>query len=206
MRRILLEGLLVAAVGAVLAFVANGVSPLGLKLDRDYFHVLPPAHSQPGLTNQPTKPPRPIAVSPAELLAARLRENGLQLADSNHVAQFYQDPRRDADLVIFIDARDEADYQQGHIPGAFEFYDIHREKYLATVGEACRLAQQIIIYCHGGDQCEDSLHAALTLLDVPGVFKTNLFIYGGGFTEWCTNGLPVETGSRNSRQLLTPDQ
>ena len=35
-----------------------------------------------------------------------------------------------------------------------------------------------------------------------GVRKEDLFVYGGGFTEWCTNGLPVEVGARKSGQLL----
>jgi rhodanese-related sulfurtransferase len=199
-RKILLEGLLVAAIGAALAFVANALSPRGLKLNRDYFHLSLQAQSV--AANLSLKPAGPGTNSPAELLAATLKAFGLQLVDSNRVAQLFNDPRRQADLVIFIDARDEDDYQQGHIPAAFEFYDAYRDKYLATVGEACQLAQQIVVYCHGGDECDDSLHAALTLRDLAGVRKENLFVYGGGFTEWCTNGLPVEIGARNSGQLL----
>ncbi|MGO8677473.1 MAG: rhodanese-like domain-containing protein [Limisphaerales bacterium] len=194
MRNILLEGLLVAAVGAAVAFVANALSPCGLKLDRAYF-------PQSSGANPSLKSPAATTNSAADLLAAKIRSFGLQPAQSNLVSQLFNDPRRESDLILFIDARDEKDYAQGHIPGAFEFYDPYRDKYLDVVGPACQVAQQVVVYCHGGDQCDDSIQAALTLRDVVHVPKENLLVYGGGFTEWCANGLPVEIGERKSGQM-----
>ncbi|MGA2657940.1 MAG: rhodanese-like domain-containing protein [Verrucomicrobiota bacterium] len=199
MRKILLEGLVVAAIGAAVAFVANAVSPRGLKLDRDYFP--PRLQAQSSRTNPSLTAPGSNTNSAAELLAAKIKAFGLQPAESNLVSQLFNDPRREGDLIVFIDARDEKDYQQGHIPSAFEFYDPYRDKFLDTVGPVCQIAQQVVVYCHGGDQCDDSIQAALTLRDVLHVPKENLLVYGGGFTEWCANGLPVEMGERKSGQM-----
>jgi rhodanese-related sulfurtransferase len=199
-RKILLEGLLVAATGAVLAFAANALSPHGLKLDRDYFHLQLQAQSSqpnPGRLAAPAGNTN----SAAEALAAKIKSFGLQPAESNLVSRLFNDPRREEDLILFIDARDEEDYKHGHVPGAFEFYDAYRDKYFDTVGPACQIAQQVVVYCHGGDQCDDSIDAAITLRDVLHVPKENLFVYGGGFAEWCANGLPVEIGERQSGQM-----
>jgi rhodanese-related sulfurtransferase len=195
-RRILLEGLVVAVVGAALAFAANALSPRGLQLTRNYF----PAPALPlGVTN----PAPAVAGSPTpsvtQLLSARLAAEGLHLADSNLVARLFHDPRRDQDGVVFVDARDDEHYQEGHIPGAYQLDYYHPADYLATALQVCQIAQQVVVYCNGGN-CEDSEFAA-TLLRDAGVGKDKLFVYGGGMTEWNTNGWPVELGPRNSGRM-----
>ncbi len=202
MKKVLQEGALVAVVGAALAFAANALSPRGLLLTKNYF---------PGAS---VTTPAPAAVatnaagvsaattnSPAELLAARFQAEGLQLADSNRVIQFFRDPRREQDGVVFIDARvGEEHYQMGHIPGAYYFDRFHPENYLTNVLQVCMTAQEIVFYCNGGE-CDDSEHAAIMLRDSLQIPKEKIFIYGGGFTEWATNGLSIELGPRNSGQL-----
>ena len=201
MKRVLQEGALVAVIGAALAFAANALSPHGLLLTKNYF---------PGTS---VTLPAPVGVvtnvlgasaaktnSPGELLSARFRAEGLQLADSNRVVQFFQDPRREQDGVIFIDARDEEHFQVGHIPGAYHFDRFHPESYLTNVLQVCLTAQEIVFYCNGGE-CDDSEHAAIMLRDSLAIPKEKLFVYGGGITEWATNGLPIELGPRNSGQL-----
>lgn len=199
MKRILQEGVLVAVIGAALAFAANALSPRGLKLTENYF---------PG-----TALTVPVSVSgtnaagaivhtnsPAEQLAALLRTNGLQLADSNLVVQLFHDPRRQVDGVIFVDARDDEHYRAGHIPGAYHFDRFHPENYITNVLQPCLTAQEIIFYCNGGE-CDDSLHAALYLRDSLSLPKEKVFVYGGGMTEWAADGLPIELGARNSGQF-----
>ena len=139
--------------------------------------------------------------SPLELLSARLQADGLQLADSNQVVQFFHDPRREQDGVIFIDARiDDEHYRAGIFPGAYLFDRFHAENYLTNVLQVCLIAQQIVFYCNGGE-CDDSEQAAIMLRDSIGIPKEKLFVYGGGITEWATNGLPIELGQRNSGQF-----
>lgn len=100
---------------------------------------------------------------------------------------------------MFLDARDEAHYQAGHIPGAHLFDHYRAPNYLPTVLPVCLVAETILVYCNGGD-CEDSEFAAVTLREV-GVPGDKLGVLVGGFQQWETNGLPVELGVRNSGQL-----
>jgi rhodanese-related sulfurtransferase len=194
----LLEALVVAGIGAVLAFAANGLSPRGLELSNNYFPGAQPSLPAPGKGQ--TNAAGTNASSPTELLAARLREDGLQLADSKQAEQFFQDPRRDQDGVIFIDARDDKHYLAGHIPSAYHFDRFHPEDYLTNVVQVCLTAQRIVFYCNGGD-CDDSEHAAVMLRDSMGLPRDKVFVYGGGMAEWSSNGLPIEVGARNSGQL-----
>jgi rhodanese-related sulfurtransferase len=200
-RNVLLEALLVAAAGAAFAFGANLISPRGLALTRNYFPagINRPVPAATGVAN--TNPP---ASSPAQLLAGRLKEQGLQWVDGRQAAQLFHDPRFKQGGIAFIDARDEQHYREGHIPGACEFDPYHPEKYFATVLPVCQAAEQIVLYCNGGD-CDDSESAAITLRDV-GIANQKLFVYTGGITEWTTNGLPVEIGGRNSGNLRSTNK
>jgi rhodanese-related sulfurtransferase len=194
------EGALVAVIGAALAFAANALSPHRLELTRNYFpagQIAPPAAAT--ATNLTTAAAT-ATNSPAELLAASLRAKGLQLAESNQVMQFFHDPRRLQDGVVFIDARDEDHYRAGHIPGAYHFDRFQPERYLTNVIQVCLTAQDIVFYCNGGD-CDDSEHAAIMLRDSIGIPKEKVFVYGGGFHEWTNSGMQFELGSRNSGDL-----
>jgi rhodanese-related sulfurtransferase len=199
-KRVLQEAALVAVIGAALAFAAQALSPYRFNLGEDYY----PATSR-ALTNSATSS-NVIATaasstnSPQELLATQLRANGIQLADSNRVTQFFHDPRREQDAIIFIDARDDDHYRAGHIPGAYQFDHYRKENYLTNVLQVCLIAEQIVFYCNGGE-CEDSLQTAVMLRDSIPIPKEKLFVYGGGITEWATAGFPIELGARNSGQL-----
>jgi rhodanese-related sulfurtransferase len=206
-KRIFCEALFVAVIGAAFAFGANLVSPRGLAFTRNYF---PAGISRPVPAATSVGSPHdmagtnPPASSPAQLLAARLKEQGLQSVDGHQAAQLFHDPRFQRGGIAFIDARDEQHYREGHIPGACEFDPYYPEKYFPTVLPVCQAAEQIVVYCNGGD-CDDSESAAITLRDV-GIANRKLFIYTGGITEWTTNGLPVEIGGRNSGNLRSPNQ
>lgn len=198
---ILIEGIAVAVIGSILSFAANAISPRGLGLARDYFpgSKLKPVPVATGGATASNAAPAVASISPAQALAARLKAKGLHLADSNQVTQLFRDPRYDQELVIFVDARDDQHYQAGHIPGAYQFDHYRPENYIATVLPACQLAEQVVVYCTGGE-CEDSEFTAVTLGGA-GIPAEKLFVYGGGMNEWATNGLPVELGMRKSGQF-----
>jgi len=135
-------------------------------------------------------------------VAERIALRGFTLVDSNYVAQAFHSPERAQNLLIFVDSRDDAHYQSGHIPGAFQLDYYRPQNYLPAVLPAAMVAQRIIVYCNGGD-CEDSEFAAVLLKD-GGVPPEKLHIYGGGFAEWSTNNMPVEIGARDSQQFRQP--
>jgi rhodanese-related sulfurtransferase len=198
---IFLEAVFVTIVGAVVAFAANVLSPRGLTLTRNYFPPGPTLVQSPIAVASPANSaPTPLPPSPFE----RLQANGLQPIASDRATELFHDPRSTQELIVFIDARDEQHYQEGHIPGAFTFDRYHPEQYLAAVLSVCQNADQIVVYCNGGE-CEDSQFAALTLRD-GGIANTKLFVYAGGITEWVAQGLPVELGERNSGRLRQGSQ
>jgi rhodanese-related sulfurtransferase len=187
-KKILLEAALVAAVGVALAFAANEISPDGLKLTRNYF---------PAGIAAPTPAARAAnanSAAPPPFVVAELKQQGLQLIDLKQALQFFHDPRFQKNLVVFIDARDEKHYLEGHIPGAYEFDPYHPERKFDAILPLCQKAEQIIVYCNGGD-CDDSVSAAVFLKNV-GIPAGKIFVCGGGITEWEAKHLPVETGAR----------
>jgi rhodanese-related sulfurtransferase len=118
------------------------------------------------------------------------------LIDGRQAVQLLHDSHLKPGAIVFIDARDEEHYLGGHVPGAYEFDPYYPEKYFPAVLPVCQAAEQIVVYCNGGD-CDDSKTAALLLRDM-GMINQNIFVYGGGITEWTNNHQPVETGARNS--------
>jgi len=202
---ILWEAGLVAVIGSFFALTANQISPHGLVLTRNYF---------PAGTGRLLPGPSPVSSSrnaggtnstandPGRILAAELKEKGLQLVDYSRTVQLFQDPRFQQNRVVFIDARDEQRYREGHIPGAYEFDPYRPEKYFDAVLPVCRAAEQVVVYCNGGD-CDDSETAAVLLRDI-GIANQKLLVFGGGIMEWTTHNLPVETGGRNSGNLRNP--
>lgn len=199
MKRVVLESVLVAALGVLIAFGANALSPRGLKLDRDYF---PGDNRAPAaLTNPATNTAG--AAPPVHSAADHLREKGLNPLDSEKAEQLFRDPGFEQNQIIFIDARNDEHYQEGHIPGAFQLDRFHPENYLGEVLPACMGARQVVVYCNGGE-CEDSEFAAILLRDSAHIPAEKLLVYAGGIAEWKARGLPVETGARRSGQLSNP--
>ena len=204
LRAIVVEAALVIVIGGVFALVANFVSPRGLSLGRDYFHsktkpLFVPVSTNTGLAVSGTNT---NAMSAFDKLAARLRSSGLQVADSNQVVQLFRDPRYQADWFIFVDARGDQEYKEGHIPGAYQFDyfdDKRRADYIMPILAASVNTEKVVVYCNGGN-CEVSEDAALTLKEAS-VPAQKLFVYPGGFAEWSSNGLPVEIGARKSGKL-----
>jgi len=190
--------LTVAVAGLAFALAANWISPRGLELGRNYFPGASRPLPQPGGT---TNAPNPTV--PAQL-AARIQAQGLHVITGPEVHRLFQDPRYAQELVVFVDARNQAQYRQGHIPGAYPFDHYRAMEELPNVLPACLNAEQVVVYCTGGD-CEDSEFSAITLRDA-GVPADRLFVFIGGITEWTAEGYPVETGERQSGMMRSPTQ
>jgi rhodanese-related sulfurtransferase len=195
-KTVIVEGLAIALAGVCVALVANAVSPLGLRLSRNYF---PSGGVGTGSTGSTTVAVNGNTNDALATTLKRLQERGLQTVSSNEVAELFRDNRYQQGLIAFVDARDDQHYQEGHVPGAWQFNHYRAEQFLPTVLPVCLGAQKVVVYCTGG-ACEDSEFAAIMLRDA-GVPRENVYVYVGGITEWMANGLPVETGPRGSGQI-----
>ncbi|HRX85753.1 MAG TPA: rhodanese-like domain-containing protein [Phycisphaerae bacterium] len=101
---------------------------------------------------------------------------------------------------IFIDARDDAHYTEGHIPGAYQLDHYRADRYLPDLLPICRSALRIVVYCNGGS-CEDSQLAAEDLM-LEGIDPSKILVYEAGITEWRAQGLPLEVGERSSGKYI----
>lgn len=190
LKAVVLEAIVLALAGLLFALAANALSPRGLRLGRNYF---------PAVNVVQTNAAGPT--DPAALLALRLQRHGIKLASSNEVARLFRDPGYEQGLIVFVDARNDAAYQSGHIPGSWQFDRYRPDNYLPTVLAACSGAETIVVYCNGGT-CDDSEFTAMMLRE-GGLAAENILVYGGGISEW-TNSLPFEIGARGSGQIIEP--
>lgn len=195
-RAIAIEAVVVAAFACGVAFAANALSPRGLQLGRDYFprgKNLAGVVASPGRATVASDAATPTDGATAAVVR-RLEQAGLQVATSREVAEWFRDPQYEQGLIVFVDARDDAHYRAGHIPGAWQFDHYRPEAHLPVVLPVCLAALKIVVYCRGGD-CEDSEFAAAMLRDA-GVPSENLYVYPGGMVDWTARQLPIETGRR----------
>ena len=202
-RATLREGLWIGLAAAVFAWAANAISPRGLTLTRNYF---PGAETGPGAVavQARTIPVKAFMTNevPAQAdaqVTARLASKGLKVVSVHEAEKLFHDAGFAQGLIVFLDARDDAHYEAGHIPGAYQFDHYRAPRFLPTVLPVCSVAEKVLVYCTGGD-CEDSEFAAITLRDV-GVKTEKLVVFAGGFHEWEASALPLEVGARNSGNL-----
>ncbi len=95
--------------------------------------------------------------------------------------------------IVFVDARKDAAFEKGHIPGAVQFDHYNPDAYLDAVLDMTREASVVIIYCNGGE-CVDSKNAANFLvgeIETPLQFE-RVYVFTGGIEEWCIAGYEIE--------------
>ena len=94
----------------------------------------------------------------------------------------------DKGAAIFVDARSQNDYDNGHIPGAVSLPVGQFEAGIAFFLNRFSPGQPIVTYC-SGRTCEDSHNLAEALSDVG---FTNVRIFIDGFPAWEAEGYPIE--------------
>jgi rhodanese-related sulfurtransferase len=203
--RVVLEAVVVVMAAAAFGFGANELSPRGLKLSRNYFpggadHAVAPLRSTAIVA--PTNSTASSNITQAPLpdpVDQRLKDKGLQPISRAKVLELFHDPHYQEGPIVFVDARNQEHYEVGHIPGAYPLDPYHPEQQITGVLTACQAADQVVVYCTGGD-CEDADTTAILLREA-GVPNQKLFVYGGGYDEWAERRLPVERGAKNSGDI-----
>lgn len=208
-KRVLLDAGCVVVAGLLLSWVANALSPRGLELSRDYFPSLPSAVTPPQDGEEGSGPDAgaastsqsgPAPVQPAPTLASA---GAFPFIDFEAAVKLLESPGAQDGRIVFVDARSSDHHGEGHLPGAYVLDRFYPERFLPDVLPAVMTAEQVVVYCTGGD-CEDSEYAAQMLREA-GVPADRLLIYKGGIEEWRLKGGTVERGERLSG-LIEPVQ
>jgi rhodanese-related sulfurtransferase len=112
---------------------------------------------------------------------------------TDEALELSEDGGRYSGEIIFVDARNDAHYEEGHIPGAYQIDHYNLDDYIDEAMLA-RLdgADIIVVYCGGGD-CEDSIYLSSALLEFD-VSIDKIRLYESGMAAWTEQGLPVDEG------------
>lgn len=94
----------------------------------------------------------------------------------------------DAGTAYIIDARDPAEYDEGHIPGAINVPYDRLPEYLDMLSSEVPMDGEVIIYCRGpGCDFSDQLATELKILGYQ-----NVRVFTGGWEHWTAAGYPVD--------------
>lgn len=126
---------------------------------------------------------------------AKKLEHPYQEIELDEVAKVFKDPGTKQGLNIFVDARKEDLFVEGHIPGAMHCDPYDATAHINAVIERANGVERVIVYCGGGD-CEDSIFLCRELIDA-GVSEDSVYLFPGGWKEWNAKQLPVETGGHD---------
>jgi rhodanese-related sulfurtransferase len=91
-----------------------------------------------------------------------------------------------AQKAVFVDAREAHEYESGHIAGALNIPDEHREDY-GHLFEKLE-GRPIVVYC-GGAECKASIHLGDYLSEFG---YAPVYVFFGGWQEWLAAGHTTE--------------
>ncbi|MFQ5494578.1 MAG: rhodanese-like domain-containing protein [Phycisphaerae bacterium] len=119
-------------------------------------------------------------------------EHPYQSISLAEVVEVFNDPNTATGANVFVDARNDDTYAEGHIPGALQANHYEIERYIDDVMQIAVGAEKVIVYCNGGD-CEDSIFVCGDLLEA-GLSWDSIYLFEGGWTAWTARNMPVATG------------
>jgi rhodanese-related sulfurtransferase len=203
----LFEGLVLIVIGVLAAITANAVRASGsIKFTRNYFDkgsnraanaaeaATDRSADHAGLPMEPESASDCVnpggCVSQQEADAPH--EHVYQPVTFEEVVALFNESMTLAGACVFLDARSRDAYEEGHIPGAIQADHYEIDECIDTVLAYVESADQIIVYCNGGD-CEDSIFLCCDLTDFA-VPCDRIRVYPGGWEEWSTSGMPIATG------------
>ena len=201
-RKATVEVLVLSVLGAGLALTFNAVrGSSGLELTKNYFDKRSDLVAQKRAAFEEASREAAAVRDSAELVELGVTpepasddhpDHGLQELSFDDVVKVYNDPNTKLGVNIFVDARRDDQFEEGHIPGAILCNPFQLEDYIELVLDFAEGAEKIIVYCNGGD-CEDSISLCGELLefDVP---YESIFLYAAGWKAWKAGNMPVETG------------
>ena len=105
----------------------------------------------------------------------------LQIISLEQASEFYEKD------ILFLDARDEAYFNKGHIKGSLK--NIFFMELLFNIESLQSKQDPLVVYC-GDPGCGDSEDLAYNLQDAG---FTKLYVFKGGWLEWSAAEYPSES-------------
>lgn len=164
----LIGGLGVMVVATLLGVVVNAVRPNGVALIQSGAPVATAQH------------PASHADSAAADTTHALAEGAISLSEMKRLF--------DEGSAIILDARDAAEYAQGHIPGAINIPYDRIPEYFDILNSQVPMDARVVVYCRSLT-CDFSDQLA-TELKIIGYRDVSVF--SGGWDQWTTAGYPIE--------------
>lgn len=206
-RKTVLEAVALSALGVIVAIAVNAVraSSGSIKFTKNYFdkgigRVVPAGSEQPPGSDH-LSPEAAHGTSSARSYDSsdtspqapdREQQHPYQVVTFDQVVAIFNDPNTAAGSNVFVDARNDHEYEAGHIPGAVQADHYRLEDYVDMLLDHAESAEKIIVYCNGGN-CEDSIFLCSDMLDFE-VPCDRMYLYPGGWQEWADKGMPVAKG------------
>ena len=190
-----LEFALIGVVGVVIALIGNTVRARGaIDLSKNYFFI-PPVEVDTAPATQGEASDAAKANDP-ETTAPEQPKHSYKEVDFDAAQTILEDPNTAGGLNVFIDARGDDDYEEGHIPGALQCIPYEIDVYIDAITDNVLGAEKVIVYC-GGGECEDSIYMCRELVEM-GVPQEAIHLFPGGWSEWVERGGEIETGREGS--------
>ena len=123
----------------------------------------------------PLKKIEDIAQIDNSTLQSQIREISIDIAE-----------RLFLDSVLFVDAREEEYYLEGHIPNSICNDDF--DSLVIQVEDIITYNDGFVVYC-SDDDCGSSEDLSYRLQDQG---FTNIYLFKGGWKQWTENNLPIE--------------
>lgn len=190
LKKTIVEFLLLGVIGLIVGFTANGLrTKNSLQFTKNYFDFGTVAII-PG-NDDPTAPTNEAGETVTE--QSKHPKHPYQEITHSEVLALLNDPNTATGLNVFVDARNDESYNEGHILGALQCdpYDI--ASYINKIMNHVLGAEKVVVYC-GGGECEDSIFMCRELIEL-GVPTEAIYLFAGGWNEWKDKGGPIESGS-----------
>lgn len=184
----------IVVIGALLGLGFNVVrTDVRLKMTRNYFRIaqgegLPCDGALSRV--QPRAEPSSSANTDAQARERLLPEHPYTVVTVGKVIDMVTSEAAFNGELVIIDARNETDYREGHIPGAYHIDNYNVDKYLPELRPLLEAASTIVVYC-GGGECEDSIFLA-TELEYQGFCRDSLRLFEAGVAAWREADMPIE--------------
>lgn len=205
--QLLLDVMIILGISTILAFWFNGLSnPKGISLIREKqvleiandaeFDEIPAdtANTQQVANPIPTTDTLPIKKDTAK--TGQTLQQNTPINETKKVIEEEQGPAKAKAIsyaqvkkllsdptVMVIDARNEHEFAEGHLPKARNIFAMEFEQYIPEL-IGMNKDIRIIVYC-GGGQCELSHELSNNLI---GLGFKKVYIYLGGWDDWKKNG------------------